>query len=134
MVCDILDRHGRSRGGLIAILQEIQEACAYLPEDIMTYVATALGVSPCAVFGAATFHSHSTLSPKGGHDIKVCDGTASHVKESEDITGAFREAPGLREQAVTTVEGSSPSRRRPAWGPAARPRWRWWGPTMSTGR
>jgi NADH-quinone oxidoreductase subunit E len=101
-VCDILDRHGRSRSGLIAILQEIQDAYAYLPEDIMTYVATALGVSPCAVFGVATFYSHFTLAAKGRHVIKVCDGTACHVKKSADIIRSFREALGLREDTGTS--------------------------------
>ncbi|MDR1082032.1 MAG: NAD(P)H-dependent oxidoreductase subunit E, partial [Deltaproteobacteria bacterium] len=99
------DRHGRSRSGLIAILQEIQEAYSYLPEDIMTYVATALGVSPCAVFGVATFYSHFTLSAKGKHVIRVCDGTACHVKKSADIIGAIQEAIGLREPTGTSPDG-----------------------------
>jgi NADH-quinone oxidoreductase subunit E len=104
-VCDILDRHKRSRSSLVAILQEIQEAYSYLPEDIMTYVATALGASPCAVFGVATFYSHFTLSAKGRHVIKVCDGTACHVKKSDDIIRAFREAVGLAGQTGTTEDG-----------------------------
>ncbi|MDR1037540.1 MAG: NAD(P)H-dependent oxidoreductase subunit E [Deltaproteobacteria bacterium] len=103
-VCDILDRHKRSRSSLIAILQEIQEAYSYLPEDIMTYVATALGISPCAVFGVATFYSHFTLSAKGRHVIKVCDGTACHVKKSTDILRAIQEAVGLREQTGTSED------------------------------
>jgi NADH-quinone oxidoreductase subunit E len=103
-VCDILDRHGNGRSGLIAILQEIQEAYSYLPEDIMTYVATALGISPCAVFGVATFYSHFTLSPKGKHVIKVCDGTACHVKRSEDIIRTLQDAFGLREPSGTSED------------------------------
>ncbi|MDR1041136.1 MAG: NAD(P)H-dependent oxidoreductase subunit E [Deltaproteobacteria bacterium] len=102
MVCDILDRHKRSRSSLIAILQEIQEAYSYLPEDIMTYVATALGISPCAVFGVATFYSHFTLSAKGKYVIKVCDGTACHVKKSADIIEAIRDALGLKGEIGTS--------------------------------
>lgn len=84
-VCAVLDKHQRDPHRLIAILQEIQDAYAYLPEDIMTYVATALGISPGAVFGVATFYSHFTLQPKGKYVIKVCDGTACHVRKSTDI-------------------------------------------------
>jgi NADH-quinone oxidoreductase subunit E len=85
LVCDILDRHECKPSNLIAILQEVQEAYTYLPEDIMTYVATALKISPGIVYGVATFYSHFTLTPKGKYIIKVCDGTACHVKKSTDI-------------------------------------------------
>ena len=84
-VCDILDRHERHPDNLIAILQEIQEVYSYLPEDIMTYVATALQISPGSVFGVATFYSHFALEPKCKYIVKVCDGTACHVKRSEEI-------------------------------------------------
>ncbi|MDR2735177.1 MAG: NADH-quinone oxidoreductase subunit NuoE [Spirochaetota bacterium] len=90
-VCDVLDRHEHHPDNLIAILQEIQEVYSYLPEDIMTYVATALGVSPGSVFGVATFYSHFTLAPKGKYVVRVCDGTACHVKRSEDIIKALEE-------------------------------------------
>ena len=100
-VCDILDRHERNPSNLIAILQEIQEAYSYLPEDIMTYVATALGVSPGSVFGAATFYSHFTLTPKGKYIVKVCDGTACHVKKSADIINTLQKELGLNEKKNT---------------------------------
>jgi len=102
MVCDILDRHERKESNLIAILQEIQEAYSYLPEDIMTYVATALEISPGAVFGVATFYSHFTLEPKGKYVIKVCDGTACHVKKSADIIKTLEDALGLNESKKTS--------------------------------
>jgi NADH-quinone oxidoreductase subunit E len=101
-VCDILDRYKREPGNLIAILQEIQEAYSYLPEDIMTYVATALEISPGSVFGVATFYSHFTLSPKGKYVIKVCDGTACHVRKSEDIIKTLQSELGLNENKKTT--------------------------------
>jgi len=101
-VCDILDRYERDPNNLIAILQEIQEAYSYLPEDIMTYAATALGISPGAVFGVATFYSHFTLEPKGKYVIKVCDGTACHVKKSEEIIKTLEDELGLNESKKTT--------------------------------
>jgi NADH-quinone oxidoreductase subunit E len=101
-VCDILDRYERKPGNLIAILQEIQEAYSYLPEDIMTYVATALEISPGSVFGVATFYSHFTLAPKGKYVIKVCDGTACHVRKSADIIKTLQNELGLSEQKKTS--------------------------------
>ena len=101
-VCDILDRYERHPSNLIAILQEIQEAYSYLPEDIMTYVATALEISPGSVFGAATFYSHFTLEPKGKYVIKVCDGTACHVKKSADIIKTLENALGLNASKKTS--------------------------------
>jgi len=101
-VCDILDKYQRKPSNLIAILQEIQEAYAYLPEDIMTYVATALEISPGSVFGVATFYSHFTLEPKGKYVIKVCDGTACHVKKSADIIKTLEGELGLNESKKTS--------------------------------
>jgi len=102
VVCDILDRYKRHPENLIAILQEIQEAYSYLPEDIMTYVATALEVSPSVVFGVATFYSHFALEPKGKYIIKVCDGTACHVKKSTSIINMLEIELGLSKSKKTT--------------------------------
>ena len=102
LVCDILDRYERKPSNLIAILQEIQAEYSYLPEDIMTYVATALEISPGSVFGVATFYSHFTLEPKGKYVVKVCDGTACHVKKSADIIKTLEAELGLNESKQTS--------------------------------
>jgi NADH-quinone oxidoreductase subunit E len=101
-VCAVLDKYERDPHRLIAILQEIQAAYSYLPEDVMTYVATALGISPGSVFGVATFYSHFTLEPKGKYVIKICDGTACHVKKSADIIKTFETSLGLNEKKKTS--------------------------------
>ncbi|HPB65933.1 MAG TPA: NAD(P)H-dependent oxidoreductase subunit E, partial [Spirochaetales bacterium] len=74
-VVAVLDRHGRDPSKLIPILQAVQDEYRYLPEEIMTYVATALDVSPAKVYGVATFYGHFSLEPKGKHVLKICDGT-----------------------------------------------------------
>ena len=94
-VCEVLDKHKRNPHKLIPILQEIQEEYTYLPEEIMTYIATALAISPSSVFGVATFYSHFTLAPKGKYVIKVCDGTACHVKKSQGILKVLEKELGL---------------------------------------
>jgi NADH-quinone oxidoreductase subunit E len=103
-VCEILDRYQRKRVNLISILQEIQEAYAYLPEDIMTYVATALDISPGAVFGVATFYTHFTLIAKGKYIVKVCDGTACHVRKSLAIINTLQEELKLKGDINTTED------------------------------
>ena len=102
-VCEVLDKHECSPNN-IAILQEIQEEYKYLPEDIMTYIATALGISPGVVFGVATFYSHFALEPKGKYVIKVCDGTACHVRKSKDILQTLEKELGLSGKKKTSDE------------------------------
>ena len=81
-VCEIVDQNGRNPARLIPILQAVQAEYRYLPEEILTFVATSLGISPARVFGVATFYSLFTLKPKGKYVVRVCDGTACHVKRS----------------------------------------------------
>jgi len=101
-VCAVLEKYGRDPHMLITILQEIQSAYSYLPQDVMTYVATALGITPGSVFGVATFYSHFTLNPKGKYVIKVCDGTACHVRKSTEIIKTIWDELGLSEKKRTT--------------------------------
>lgn len=103
-VCEILDRHGRDPARLIPILQEVQEEYRYLPEEIMTYVATALHLPPARVFGVATFYAHFTLEPKGKHVLRLCDGTACHVKHSMPILEALYKRLGLDDRKRTTPD------------------------------
>jgi len=90
-VCEILDRHGRNPARLIPVLQEVQEEYRYLPEEVLTFVATSLGLPPARVFGVATFYSHFTLKPRGKYTIRLCDGTACHVRRSTAILDALYE-------------------------------------------
>ncbi len=101
----ILARHGYKRSELIAMLQEIQESYHYLPEEALNYLATALGVSPTTVFGVATFYAQFSLDPKGKYLVRVCDGTACHVKNSQRIYDRLVKKLKLREGRVTTADG-----------------------------
>ncbi|WP_246465335.1 NADH-quinone oxidoreductase subunit NuoE [Atribacter laminatus] len=100
----ILEKHDRNESHLISILQEIQADYRYLPEEILTYVATALGVSPAYVYGVATFYAQFSLKPKGKHMIRVCDGTACHVKGSINVLKTVKEQLGLKENEETTPD------------------------------
>lgn len=101
----ILARYGYRRSELIAMLQDIQESYHYLPEEALNYVATALGISPSTVFGVATFYAQFSLDPKGKYLVRVCDGTACHVKGSRQVYDHLLKRLGLREGRLTTPDG-----------------------------
>lgn len=103
-VCTILDNHGRQPARLIPILQAVQEEYRYLPQEVLTYVATALDVPPAKVFGVATFYAHFALEPKGKYVVRLCDGTACHVKRSIPILEAVRNRLGLKAKQATTPD------------------------------
>ncbi|HEY9069303.1 MAG TPA: NAD(P)H-dependent oxidoreductase subunit E [Candidatus Ozemobacteraceae bacterium] len=103
-VCEILDRYGRDPGKLIPILQAVQDEYRYLPEEVMAFVATSLDLPPARVYGVATFYAHFALEPKGRYVIRICDGTACHVKQSIPILEAIRKRLGLDEKRRTTPD------------------------------
>lgn len=103
-VMGILDAHDRDRTRLIPILQQVQEEYRYLPQEIMQLVATSLGISPARVYGVATFYSHFALEPKGKYVIRICDGTACHVKGSQDLVDALEADLGLGGARRTTPD------------------------------
>jgi NADH-quinone oxidoreductase subunit E len=103
-VCEILDLFDRKPSKIIPILQAVQEEYRYLPEEIMTFVATSLGISPAKVFGIATFYSHFSLEPKGKYIIKVCDGTACHVKGSSGLIETISRELNVSEKEPTTPD------------------------------
>jgi len=103
-VTAVLDRYDRDPSRLIPILQAVQDEYRYLPEEIMTYVATALDLSPAKVYGVATFYGHFSLEPKGKYVVKVCDGTACHVKGSGGLVDALRKELRLEGKQKTTPD------------------------------
>lgn len=98
----ILKKFNYDKNKLIPILQETQEEYRYLPEEILSFIAVGLNISPAKVFGVATFYAHFSLEPKGKYIIKVCDGTACHVKRSTAIIEAIEKKLNLSETKKTT--------------------------------
>lgn len=101
-IIDILDRFERQPFRIISILQEVQDIYRYLPEDVITFIAVEMNMSPAKIFGIVTFYSHFSLKPKGKYMVKVCDGTACHVKGSSKLLSNFQEALGLGDEKITT--------------------------------
>jgi len=104
-VGEILEKNGRQPARLIPILQEIQEVYRYLPREIMNYVAEQLDIPAGKVYGVATFYAHFALEPKGKYLIRVCAGTACHVRGSNPILVAVREKLGVTAKMPTTPDG-----------------------------
>ena len=70
----------RSPSALVPLLQEIQRRFGYLPPEALEEVSRHLGVPLSRVYGVATFYSQFSLRPKGAHAVRVCLGTACHVR------------------------------------------------------
>ena len=76
----VLQRFGRKRPNLIPILQQVQSRLGYLPREAMTEIAAYLNIPPVDVYGVTTFYNQFRLTPPGKHSIRVCLGTACHMK------------------------------------------------------
>ena len=100
----IIEKYGYNQAKLIPILQEIQNEYRYLPEELMVYVATMLGTTSSHVYGVASFYSHFTLKLKGKYVVKICDGTACHVKKSTRLLEAVRKHLKLETGQNTTPD------------------------------
>ena len=98
----ILARCGTEERSMIAVLQAVQEEYAYLPREVFPYLSQKMGLSEAHIYGVATFYENFSLEPKGKYVIKVCDGTACHVRKSIPILEKLRSELGLAEGRKTT--------------------------------
>lgn len=101
-VDQIIDSFEKKQSNLIAILQKVQHEYRYLPEEALIRIGVKMGISPATVYGVATFYSQFSLDPKGKYEIKVCDGTACHVRGSMPVLNALRGKLKLEEGKFTT--------------------------------
>ncbi len=97
----IIGQKGRSVGSVIPILQSIQQKFNYLPEDALTYVCRKTDITPDQIIGVASFYSQFRMHPVGEHIIKVCVGTACHVKGADHVHDAIRRHFKLAENEET---------------------------------
>ena len=102
VIDEILDEHGREPSAIIAVLQSVSERYRYLPREIFPYLAKNLKVGEARIYSVATFYENFSLSPKGKFIIKICDGTACHVRKSIPVLERLRGELGLSESKTTT--------------------------------
>jgi NADH:ubiquinone oxidoreductase 24 kD subunit len=98
----IIEDNGCAPQAVIAILQDLQEHYRYLPRDVFPYLSQKLNISEARIYSVVTFYENFSLEPKGKYVIRVCDGTACHVRRSVPILERFRKDLGLSETKATT--------------------------------
>ncbi|MFQ3549968.1 MAG: NADH-quinone oxidoreductase subunit NuoE [Armatimonadota bacterium] len=103
-VKEIIQECGASESALIPILQKVQDEYRYLPQEILAFVATALDIPPATVYGVATFYAQFSMQPKGKNIIKVCDGTACHVRDNTALITSIKKRLGLKDGQSTTED------------------------------
>ncbi len=105
IVDQIVAKRGTSVDACIPILQDIQLEFNYLPDDVLQYVCEITDISTSRISGISTFYTQFRHQPAGEHIIKVCTGTACHVKGSSLVYDAFRREMKLKEHEETDAGG-----------------------------
>ena len=101
----ILEDKGRGKNAVIPVLQAIQTQYKYLPQDLLEYVCDHSDITPAQITGVASFYSQFRMQPVGEHMIKVCVGTACHVKGAIHVYDAFRREFKLEGENDTDSDG-----------------------------
>lgn len=98
----IIGKHNSDPTHIIAILQDVQNEFHYLPKEAFSIISNKLNVSIAKLYSVATFYENFSLEPKGKYVIKICDGTACHVRKSIPILEALRKYLSLSEKKPTS--------------------------------
>lgn len=101
-VDSILEKYNYDKQMLIAVMQDVQKEYHYLPLKILSYIAEKLKISEAKIYGVATFYENFSLEPRGKYIIKICNGTACHVRKSDPILEEFRKKLGVSQSKKTT--------------------------------
>lgn len=101
----VLEKHGYQKSMIIAIMQDVQKQYRYLPREVIAYIGEKMHMTPAKLYGVATFYKNFSLDPKGKYVIRVCDGTACHVRKSADIQQAFLESTGMTADDSMSADG-----------------------------
>ncbi len=101
----ILEKYGSDKTKIIAIMQDVQERYRYLPQDALEYIARKVGMSESKLYGVATFYGNFSLDAKGKYVVKVCRGTACHVRKSSNVLQALYDATGTNEHKPNSDDG-----------------------------
>jgi NADH-quinone oxidoreductase subunit E len=93
---EIVKKHGKDKSSLIAVLQDIQDVFNYLPKEALTSAGIALGIPASRVYEVATFYTTFSLKPRGEHIVKICMGTACHVRGASAIQDKMERTIGIK--------------------------------------
>lgn len=98
---EVFERYQGQQGAVISILQRAQDIYNYLPPEVLQSISDRLGISMSKVYGVATFYSQFYLEPRGKHILKLCDGTACHVKGTAALITAIEQKYGIQPGETT---------------------------------
>lgn len=90
----VIEKKGKTPDSLIEILHGVQEELGYLPAEVLEYIAHELRVPPGQVESVVTFYSFFTMTPRGRHTVKVCQGTACYVRGGKQLLEAAEKVCG----------------------------------------
>ncbi len=99
---EIIEHYGHFQSSLIPIIQDIQNEYRYLPPELLSYVAKKLHINEAKAYSVATFYENFSFEAKGKYIIKVCDGTACHVRKSTAVLERLYKELGLSKEKSTT--------------------------------
>ena len=97
----ITGAYRREKASLIPVLQDVQAKLGYLPREAMLEIAGYLGLAPVDMYGVATFYNQFRLNPPGKHAIKVCTGTACHMKGGNISLEAWQRRLNIKTRETT---------------------------------
>ena len=92
---EVLEEYAAVRGAVIPVLQKAQEIYGYLPDEVLRYISGKIAVPYSQIYGVATFYSQFYLERRGRHTVRVCDGTACHVRGASKIIRALEQDLGV---------------------------------------
>ncbi len=95
-ITDILEKYGYDKKNTLAMLQDIQRKYNYIPREAMDTMSEQLELPLSKLYGIATFYKALSLDPRGRNIIKVCDGTACHIRSSQLLIGEIESLLGIK--------------------------------------
>ena len=101
----VLEKYDSDKSKIIAIMQDVQEKYRYLPQEALEYIAKKVGMSEAKLYGVGSIYENSSLDDKDKYVMKVCRGTACHVRKSSNILQALYDATGTDEHKPTSDDG-----------------------------
>jgi len=98
---EIIAAHKDKPGSLIPVLQQVQDVCGFLPEEVQNRIAEGLNIHPSHIYGVTTFYSFFTLVPRGRNIVRLCLGTACYVQGNNKILGKLKQNLGIDVEETT---------------------------------
>src|SRR3974377_1520271 len=97
----VFERYRGQEGSLIPVLQEAQEIYGYLSEEVLAAIGKRLRIPLSRIYGVVSFYAQFYLNPRGRHTVRVCRGTACHVRGGKNVLKATQQFLGIGENETT---------------------------------